>query len=132
MADINSIGFGQISITNNGTQPAQTSGKEVENQTPAVAPATTSVDANTVLDYLNNSAILAKVNVKSSPNAMVTKYNSPEAVARIGAMMGDFEAGVIAGLAKFEEEMGAVPAYQNLSEADKMALSAELLASDTV
>lgn len=132
MADINSIGFGQISITNPGTQPTQTSGTEAENQTPAAAPSTSNVDANTVLDYLNNSAILAMVNVKSSPTAMVNKYNSPEAIARIGEMMGDFEAGVIAGLAKFEEEMGAVPAYQNLSDADKMALSAELLASDTV
>ena len=60
------------------------------------------------------------------------KYNSPEAIARISAMMGDFEAGVVAGLAKFEEEMGAAPAFKGLSEADKLALGAELYSSEAL
>ena len=88
------------------------------------------VSADAVLDFMANSAVVS--NVKLSPAALVNKYNSPEAIARIGAMMADFEEGVVAGLEKFEEEMGAVPAFKNLSEADKMALGAEFFTSNAV
>ena len=88
------------------------------------------VSADAVLNFMANSAVVS--NVKLSPAALVNKYNSPEAIARIGAMMAEFEEGVVAGLEKFEEEMGAVPAFKNLSEADKMALGAEFFTSNAV
>ena len=69
-------------------------------------------------------------NVSFSTQALINKYNSPEAIARIGAMMNDFEDGVVAGLAKFEEEIGAM--FQGLPEQDQMALAAELFASEAL
>ncbi len=132
MTDINSINLGKIRITNKdlGLKKAKEEEKE---ETPTASAQTESknVSSEEVFGYLANTALVNKANIKKSPTAIVNKYNSPEAIARITAMMGEFEAGVVAGLAKFEEEMGAAPAYKNLSEADKLALSAGLLASDT-
>ena len=81
---------------------------------------------------MSANALYNQASVKLSPQALVNKYNSPEAIARIEAMMGDFEDGVVAGLAKFEEEMGQAPAYKGLSDADKMALGAQWYASEAL
>lgn len=78
-----------------------------------------------VFAFMNGSANIGKASVKMSVNALINKYNSPAAIKRIEEMMGAFESGVVDGLAKFEQELGAVPAYQKLSDGDKLALAAE-------
>ena len=129
MTNINSINTGYVSSTNNNnvntkqqdTKEAATLNTKVE---------TKDVSAKDTLGYMANAAAYNMTNVELSPQALVNKYNSPEAIERISAMMGDFEAGVVAGLAKFEEEIGAM--FQGLSEQDQMALAAEYFASETL
>ena len=123
MNNINSISSGYV----NATPQTSTETKNVP-ANPTVE--TKDVAANDVLNYMANQGVLAQANIVLSPNAMVNKYNSPEAQARIAEMMKSFEDGVIAGLGKFAEEIGAAPAYENLSDADKFALAAGLFASE--
>ncbi len=133
MTDINPIRLGEIKVSNKdlGTK---TTKEEKKDETTEVAPKVENknVSEKDVFSYMANSAVVNKANIKPSLSALVNKYNSPEAIERINALMGEFEEGVIAGLARFEEEMGAAPAYRNLSEADKLALSAGLLASSKI
>jgi len=133
MTDINPINLGQIRVSDKdlGTKK---SGEEKKDEATEVAPKVDNknVSDKEVFNYMANTAAINKANIKLSPAALVNKYNSPEAIERISNLMGEFEEGVIAGLARFEEEMGAAPAYQNLSEADKLALSAGLLASSEI
>ena len=124
----NLINTGYVSTTNNNnvnTQPTNTT----ETVTTGVPVETKDVSEKDTFAYMSGAAAYNKANVTFSTQALVNKYNSPEAIARISAMMGDFEEGVVAGLAKFEEEIGAM--FQGLSEGDKMALAAEYFASQT-
>jgi len=131
MTDIKPVNLNTQNIISKefeNSKPQKEEVKRGEEAKPQVQQKAVSADA--VLDFMANSAVVS--NVKLSPAALVNKYNSPEAVARIGAMMEEFEAGVVAGLEKFEEEMGATSAYKNLSEADKLALGAEFFTSNAV
>ena len=131
MPEINPINVRTQNITNANAQETKAEKeekKEEKNLTPQVE--RTPVDEKEVFNYMANNGVANMASVKMSPAALVSKYNSPEAVARISAMMGEFEAGVVAGLAKFEEELGAAPAYQNLSEQDKMSLGAQYYTSN--
>ena len=133
MTDINSINLGTIRVSDKDLSIRQPN-EEKKDETTEVAP---NIDSKNVSDkeifnYMANTAAVNKSSIRQSPLALVNKYNSPEAIERINALMGEFEEGVVAGLARFEEEMGAAPVYQNLSEADKLALSAGLLASGEI
>ena len=132
MPEINPINVRTQNITNANAQEAKAE-KEEKKEEKNLAPQVerTPVDEKEVFNYMANNGVANMANVKMSPAALVSKYNSPEAVARISALMGEFEAGVVAGLAKFEEELGAAPAYKNLSESDKMALGAQYYTSNT-
>lgn len=113
------------------TKAANTEENKVEENV-AAKPETKNVSEKDTFAYMSANALYNQASVKLSPQALVNKYNSPEAIARIEAMMGDFEDGVVAGLAKFEEEMGQAPAYKGLSDADKMALGAQWYASEAL
>ena len=123
MTEFNPITFNTSSIGNSGIPSSTTQNAEEktnEEVTPQVEDKNLSATEN--LNYLEYQGILAMGGVQKS-------NNNPAVEARIGAMMAEFEEGAIAGLARLEEEMGAVPAFQNLSEADKLALGAELFTS---
>lgn len=104
--------------------------KETNNEVVANNIEAKNLSETEVFAYMNSNANIAKANVKMSVNALINKYNSPEAIKRIEEMMGAFESGVVAGLSKFEQELGAVPAYQNLSDGDKLALAAEYVLNE--
>ena len=121
MTEISPINVNTQSITNNEQQKAKAQSEETkQEQEVQKQPEQKSVSADEVLNFLANTAIVT--NIK--------RTNTAGTEARIASLMEEFEAGVVAGLAKFEEEMGAVPAFQKLSEADKMALAAELFISE--
>ena len=132
MTSINfNTGTVSTTTTSVNSQPANTQ----ENKNTEVAPAqveTTNVSEKDTFAYMAGTAAYNMANVKLSPQAMVNKYNSPEAIARIEAMMGDFVEGAVSGLAKFEEEFGDASFWAGLSEADRLALGAELYASEAL
>lgn len=130
MNNINSISSGYVNATPQHSETTPQTSTETKNVPANPTVETKDVAANDVLNYMANQGVLAQANIVLSPNAMVNKYNSPEAQARIAEMMKSFEDGVIAGLGKFAEEIGAAPAYENLSDADKFALAAGLFASE--
>ena len=124
----NLINTGYVSTTHNNNVNTQQSNTN-ENVTTDNLVETKDVSEKDTFAYMSGAATYNMANVTFSTQALVNKYNSPEAIARISAMMGDFEAGVVAGLAKFEEEIGAM--FQGLSAEDQMALAAEYFASQT-
>ena len=130
MNNINSISSSYVNATPQHSETTPQTSTETKNVPANPTVETKDVAANDVLNYMANQGVLAQANIVLSPNAMVNKYNSPEAQARIAEMMKSFEDGVIAGLGKFAEEIGAAPAYENLSDADKFALAAGLFASE--
>jgi len=88
------------------------------------------IDEKEIFNFMNNTGNIAKVNVKQSVQALINRYNSPEAIKRIEAMMEEFEDGVVQGLAKFEAELGGTAQYRSLSETNKLNLAAKLYSEE--
>ena len=126
--NINRIGINTGSVNQYVGQPQKDNNPKANEGTPtptSAAPSQPQISPDAVLTYMAGTA---QINLPKTYD--VNKYVNPESAARIAAMMGDFEAGVVAGLAKFEEEIGAM--FQGLSEQDQMALAAEYFASETL
>ena len=130
MPEINPI---QVNITEISQKNSEIKEKENSkaqtNTNVDVKPETKQLSEKEIFAFMDNYANLAKTNINmtssNSIDKIVAKYNSPEAIARIGEMMNSFEGKVVEGLQIFNNEFGAIPEYQNLSDSDKLALAAK-------
>ncbi len=121
--NLNTPNIANPSVSDDKAKKETTEERVVETEVKSEKPQVSEKD---LFSFMANGAMISRVNVKLSPAALVAKYNTPEQVASI-------EASVIAAdkavdneeMSLLDAEFGDIPAYQNMSEANKRTLALE-------
>lgn len=128
MTEIRSINLNTPSISNPSVseKPAKEEKENTQVQ-PEVKSEKPQVSEKDLFSFMANGAVVTKVNIKLTPGALVAKYNSPEQIARIQASVLDADKAVDEeDMARLDEEFADVPAYQNMSLANRRAFALAL------